>query len=215
MEERIDWEFNKECHQKKNIGHSAQKKVRNRRRCTLPSDYLTPAQKKLNGEVVSVNMNAPIRYAEFKFLSHDLQEKYLNSLHDRFGASRNDICKMFGIGPQTLKKLVEMNGLNIWPASKGSRLTDPEGWEHFKKGLLTHPKLEEKLMEETIEMAKGGPVPERRPILDGSVDYVQKFDMLTVCFHGLENLEETVTILKNLPWNGQVKIRIEVETVGE
>lgn len=56
-------DFEKEVREKKSIASGARHRVNGSKskRCTLPSDYLTPAQrKKLNGEVYTVNLNKPI-----------------------------------------------------------------------------------------------------------------------------------------------------------
>lgn len=214
--ERIDWEFNKENSQKKNIGRSASKRVTKKKGCTLPSDHLTAAQKrKLNGEVISLNMNKPCRWAEFKLLSKDLQEKYINSLHDRFGAGRVDISRMFGINPQTFKSFVERSALDIFPANKGNKLSDPLGWENFKKGLLTveaSPNIEEGCFMKPEEKTNEIPVSDLINMPDEKE--VKSFERFEISFNGIDNLDSIVQIIKNLPWEEDVRIHIEVGNKG-
>ena len=202
--ERVDWDFNIENQQKKSIGRSASHRKTKKKGCTLPSDHLTPAQKrKLNGEVICVNFNKPCRWAEFKLLSKDIQEKYLNSLHERFNAGRGDIAKMFGVDPSTFKKFVEVSGLNIFPACKGSRLEDPDGWENFKRGLLTTPEEKEEeqkaIYDEAVEV-----------LSLGNKDDTDTFSIFHTEFKGLKNLETLVQIVKNLPFEEDVLIRLEI-----
>lgn len=222
LRENIEWDFNKENAQKKSIGRSDRNRVRKHKGCTLPSDHLTAAQKKkLNGEVITMNLNKPVRYAEFKLWPKDIQEKYLNSLHERFGATRTDIARMFGIDPFTLKKFIDTKELDIFPAQKGSRLLDPQGWENFKKGLLSvseMPKEEPKPKEpeKPIDIPKlEPPVKQVQTIgfapLRADEPYEKKnFRHFATEFEGLDSIKDIVNIIKNLPWKGDVKVRIEV-----
>lgn len=219
MEERIDWEFNKENHQKKSIGRSASKRCgRNRKGCTLPSDKLTPAQrKKLNGEVICVNMNKPCRWAEFKLLSKDLQEKYINSLNERFGATYKDISLMFGVAYQTFKGFVDSRALSVFAPNPGHRLNDPTGWEAFKKGLLTVEQPEEEPVEDIFmpDMSLDHQDAITQESLSEHLNMpkpseVKAFEHFDISFNGVENLDQIATLIKNLPWADNVRIRIEV-----
>ena len=220
--ENLEWDFNKENAQKKSIGRSSFNKIRNHKGCTLPSDHLTASQKKkLNGEVITMNLNKPVRYAEFKLWPKDIQEKYMNSLHERFGATRSDIAKMFCIDPFTLKKFIDLKGLDIFPAHKGSRLQDPQGWENFRKGLLSAsetpkpqtgiPASDLDSPEKSIDIPKlESPVKQLWPTMDGTSEDSKSFCNFATEFEGLESIDDVVAIIKNLPWKGDVKIRIEV-----
>lgn len=91
-------DFDYENKQKKDIAHSAQRRVGQRRGCTLPSDYLTAAQKKaLSGPVTSVKLDEPMAYKDFKGLSEDLQRAYIENLQTLYGASDAMLAEMFGI----------------------------------------------------------------------------------------------------------------------
>lgn len=216
MEERIDWEFNKENAHKKNIGRSASKRVTKKKGCTLPSDYLTPVQKKkLNGDVICLNMNKPCRWAEFKLLSKDLQEQYINSLNDRFGAGRVAIARMFGIQPSTFKRFVEAKELNIFPANQGTKLEDPLGWENFKKGVLTveaSPNIEEGCFMKPEEKTNNISASDLMNI--AYEKEVKSFERFELTFNGIDNLDSIVQIIKNLPWEDGVRIHIEVGNKG-
>ena len=217
--ENIEWDFNKENAQKKSIGRSDRNRVRKHKGCTLPSDHLTAAQKrKLNGEVITMNLNKPVRYAEFKLWPKDIQEKYLNSLHERFGANRSDIARMFGIDPFTLKKFIDAKELDVFPAHKGSKLQDPQGWENFKKGLLSVSDTPEEAPkpEKPVDIPKlEPPAKQLRPIgfcptMDGTSENSKSFRHFATEFEGLESIKDIINIIKALPWKGDVKVRIEV-----
>lgn len=77
------------------------------RRCTLPSDHLTEAQKKRrNSPVSTVKLNQPTTYAELKKLTPTLQALYLDHLIHEYHARRIDIVEMLGISQSTWAKLV-------------------------------------------------------------------------------------------------------------
>lgn len=79
------------------------RKVEKPRKCTLPSDYLTAAQKKrLNGEVSTVNLDRPMKWAEFKALAPDVQTMYINGLVSKYGISVGALPEMFGVSRATV-----------------------------------------------------------------------------------------------------------------
>lgn len=96
MAEHIDWELEKENHEKKVVARSARKKVTHAG-CKLPSDFLTSKEKqKMNGEAITMDMNKPVAYKVFKLWPADLQKEYLEKLVKEFGVSINAVTKMMG-----------------------------------------------------------------------------------------------------------------------
>lgn len=89
-------DFSYDVMQKKRIASGAR-----HRRCgskskfvSLPSDYMTPAEKRrMNGKVNTYKMNDPISYGEFKAMPAELQEKYLNGLISRLGVGKKRLAK--------------------------------------------------------------------------------------------------------------------------
>ena len=87
-------------------GARAKKGGSRSKRCTLPSDHLTPAQKrKLNGQPETVNLNRPMTFAELKKLTPTMQFLYLDHLVTVHHARRVDLLEMLGIVSGTLFKL--------------------------------------------------------------------------------------------------------------
>ena len=68
------------------------------KKCTLPSDHLTEAQKKkLSGPCFTINMNEPFHdWKKFKSLPQSMQAAYINGLVENYGARRSDIAEMLG-----------------------------------------------------------------------------------------------------------------------
>lgn len=62
------------------------------RRCTLPSDNLTPAQRdKLNGEVQTWYLNSPMDFKTFQEMPVDLQQQYFSELVQQVFAPKQDV----------------------------------------------------------------------------------------------------------------------------
>jgi hypothetical protein len=68
----------------------------------------------MNGEMYSVNMNAPISWESFKALTPGLQEDYLNHLTETHGVGIGTIGReMFGLSVTTLNTYVVNHGLKV------------------------------------------------------------------------------------------------------
>lgn len=89
-------------------GARARKVGSRSQRCTLPSDHMTPAQKRqLNGKPEAINLNRPMTYKELKKLSPTLQFLYLDHLVTVHHARRVDLQEMLGIANRTLELLIK------------------------------------------------------------------------------------------------------------
>lgn len=106
----IKWEFEKDCREKKIIGHSAAKHVGQKNGCKLPSDYMTTKEKnELNGKVISMNVNKPMTYSEFQALSIEMQSEYLQNLISNHGGTIAKIAGMFEVNVSTFRSYCKKN----------------------------------------------------------------------------------------------------------
>lgn len=140
------------------------------KKCTLPSDHLTPKQKKkLNGECMSIKMNEPYHnWKEFKRLSADMQRNYILSLVDDYRARSKDIAEMFNISPATFSGFctkfdphIKFNGGRVMDEKWLDFITKPAPIPAPKKtdeeiikevfGVDISEKEEEAAVEETVE----------------------------------------------------------------
>jgi hypothetical protein len=83
--------------QKKRIasGASHQKKGSKSRKCSLPHDNLTPAQRrKLDGPVHTYAINRPMCWEAFKALPKDLQQSHLDYIQNRFNIGVNTVSEL-------------------------------------------------------------------------------------------------------------------------
>lgn len=104
------------------------------KKCTLPSDYLTPAkQKNLNGECHSIKMDEPFRdWDKFRKLPESMQNVYLNHLITKYHARGRDLAEMFGTTTTNMFNYCgKMNPPVKFPyRGKASRSVDP-AWTEF------------------------------------------------------------------------------------
>ena len=117
------------------------------KRCTLPSDHLTPAQKrKLNGPAHALNLNRPATYEELTKVSTSLQFLYLDHLINEFKARRVDLIDMLGVSESTFERMNrKLPGKLIFKGRP--RKPDPR-WLEFMQGELPAPAPEEPSDEE-------------------------------------------------------------------
>ena len=112
------------------------------KKCSLPSDNLTEAQKrKLNGPVTTVNLNQPIGWQEFKALNSDsLKKSYLINLLNTYKPTANMIGDMMGVSGITVRK--EMRRLGLPVGKRGGDQNSPEAkakkamWAAFCNGVV-------------------------------------------------------------------------------
>ncbi len=108
------------------------------KRCSLPSDNLTEAQKRrMNGEVMSCKLNEPMSWKEFRKLPTDVQALYIIHLRDEYGARNTDIAKMMGVERSHLSRHISANLPKLKKSPGGvSKYEDPRWTEFVKKNEI-------------------------------------------------------------------------------
>lgn len=148
MKERIDWELQKENQEKKTVARSARNKVAHTG-CKLPSDFMTKKEKMaMNGEVMTMEMNKPVKYQAFKLWPADLQREYLENLVKTFGAGINNVAEMMGCSHNALQNFIRSRNLrDVFPTRKYPTKFYENNWKLFCDGV---PYPFETKTEETI-----------------------------------------------------------------
>lgn len=142
-------------------GAAARKCGSKSRRCTLPSDYLTDAQKKArNGKMSTYNLSKPMTYEQFKLMPRDLQREYLLKLRNDMHASTRVIAQMFGCSYETVRVVIRDLGINTGGKKIYMNLDQLMRWNNWLSGdaantpvAVTEPETETEAEAETISVA--------------------------------------------------------------
>ena len=133
-------DFDYDAMQKKRIARGASHMKRGSKKCTLPSDYLTAAQKRrLNGPVSTYKLDEPMNWESFKAMPEDLQKKYILNLQETYQANNDMLGKMFGVTGVSVCRM--RNALGI-KAMGQSKMTHDEvavrdaKWNAFCNGVV-------------------------------------------------------------------------------
>ena len=142
-------------------GAAARKCGSKSRRCTLPSDYLTDAQKKArNGKMSTYNLSKPMTYEQFKLMPRDLQREYLLKLRNDMHASSRVIAQMFGCSYETVRVVIRNLGINTGGKKIYMNLDQLMRWNNWLSGdaantpvAVTEPEAETETEAEAISAA--------------------------------------------------------------
>ena len=238
-------DFDYDAMQKKRIarGASHMKHGSKSKKCTLPSDYLTAAQKRrLNGPVSTYKLDEPMNWESFKAMPEDLQKKYILNLQETYQANDKMIAKLFGKSDVTVGEHRKRLGLK--PTGK-SRMTRDEvavrdaKWDAFCNGVVggkpgepkkienneleePHDEIDDFVgfgdpeIEEQIEIKEIEPIEElaKAPEKEKSVDFLMTEKLDVTFVSDSGDLETVFQILKQLGSHaGRCRIRIEIEAV--
>ena len=129
------------------------------KRCSLPSDNLTPAQlKRRNSQVSTVKLNQPITWVELKELTPTLQVLYLDNLIHHYRGRLCDIAAMLGVEPTTLGGHIKrLPGKLDFTGVRGKRKVQPPEWLDFIGGQA--PEI-------VPEDVRATPAPDPDPIVE-------------------------------------------------
>ena len=150
------------------------RKVGFSRKCTLPSEYLTAAQKrKLNGEVITVNLNRPMKWAEFKQLNKELQTMYAQNLVRKFGVTAVAMAEMLGVSKCTVYTYAK----GVWGLRSRMTAAETEAFLKFCSGEAE---------EEPEEAPTAADTPEEAPTTVGAMPayFPAKVEHMTVALRG-------------------------------
>ena len=133
-------DFDYDAMQKKRIARGASHMKRGSKKCTLPSDYLTAAQKRrLNGPVSTYKLDEPMSWESFKAMPEDLQKKYILNLQETYQANNDMLGKMFGVSGVSVCKMRHALGISAMGQSKMTRdevaVRDAK-WDAFCNGVV-------------------------------------------------------------------------------
>ena len=135
-------DFDYDAMQKKRIAHGAShmKRGSKSKKCTLPSDYLTAAQKRrLNGPVSTYKLDEPMKWESFKTMPEDLQKKYILNLQETYQTTDEMLGMMFGKSNVTVGKyraILGIDGLGHSKFSHEEKIVRNAKWNAFCNGVV-------------------------------------------------------------------------------
>lgn len=125
------------------------------KRCTLPSDNLTAAQKKgLSGEVTTYEMGKPHTWKELKMWPTDLRKQYFDSLITKMEPTGKDLGLMLNVVPTYVSEILK--GLGIRRNARKVQLRTDEqmaAWQRFLNGEIEPAPIPEPEPEPTPKTA--------------------------------------------------------------
>ena len=138
-------DFDYDVRQKKIVARGAahRKNGSKSKRCSLPSDNLTEAQKrKLNGPCATVKLDQPMDWVAFKSLPEGLRREYLERLMDDYRAGQKMLGAMFGVSTWSVSQEMKRLGVKAFPAhgcsenkGRGHEIKMSK-WEAFCNGVV-------------------------------------------------------------------------------
>lgn len=139
--------------ERKSIANQARHKKGGSRskKCTLPSDYLSAAQKKgLNGEVTTYEMDKPHTLSELRRWPGDIRKEYMANLVEKYGPTNVDLAEMFGCNRKHIHRVLP-SVFGIDPSERNIRSwqNGNDAWASFlgveptKSMWLSAPRLRE------------------------------------------------------------------------
>ena len=231
-------DFDYDALQKKRIAAGARHMKRGSRskRCSLPSDNLTPAQlKRRNGPVSTYKLDAPMRWDDFKAMPVDLQKQYLTNLVETYGATNEMLGDMFYVHPTyvgAVKKALGVFSHNPRHLGKEKKTIRDQMWAAFCNGVVgggdavkETPKESKKVetlpvrCPDELEGAAITPADTEAPTeAEPVIVKIPMLDMteLSATFNGWFTPEAFLEWITKLPIpEAEVKIRVSVTKRGE
>ena len=229
-------DFDYDVLQKKRTAAGARHMKRGSRskRCSLPSDHLTPAQlKRRNGPVSTYKLDEPMRWDDFKAMPVDLQKKYLTNLVETYGATNEMLGDMFYVHPThvgTVKKALGVVSHNPHRLIGEKKAIRDQMWAAFCNGVVgggdavketpKEPKKVETLPvrcpDELEEVALTSADTEAPTEAEPVIVKIPMLDMteLSATFNGWFTPEAFLGWIAKLPIpEADVRIKVEVEKV--
>ena len=231
-------DFDYDALQKKRIAAGARHMKRGSRskRCSLPSDNLTPAQlKRRNGPVSTYKLDEPMKWDDFKAMPVDLQKKYLTNLVETYGATNEMLGDMFYVHPThvgAVKKALGVVSHNPHRLIGEKKAIRDQMWAAFCNGVVgggdavkETPREPEKVetlpvrCSDVLEETAMAPADTEAPTeVEPVVVKIPMLDMteLSATFNGWFTPETFLGWIAKLPIpEAEVKIRVSVTKRGE
>ena len=211
-------DFDYDALQKKRIaqGDRHRKRGSRSRKCSLPQDYMTPAQlRRMNGPMKTYNLNAPLSWYEFCQMPEDLQRQYLDGLRAKYNATNEMLGELFHVHPTTVSQKRTALGCRVrcHALSVEARAERTRAWMVFLSGAAEITEEAGSSLEEIVPIQPDDPGPSDPEKAQNR--YLDRMGF-SAEFTGPFNLESLASWLAAFPIHGtpDVRIKVEVEIKG-
>lgn len=219
-------DFDYENLQKKRVaaGAARMKRGSKSKKCTLLSDYLTPAQLKAkNGEVKTMNMNQPVCWQDFKDWPADIQKEYIEVRMREFNCTMTGLAHIFNVDVTLLRRLLVKINYDMSHFNVGRKMTKENrakmmAWINTYREQVTEApvKLVTKVAEAVAEppvVATQKPKPEEpmEEVVPAPKPTLMKTPFVKMDFLGKLNPSQIVNTLLALAKDCDVKVSLTLE----
>ena len=197
-------DFYKEIGEQKRIARGAihRKGGSKSKKCSMSTDYMTQKQwEERNGPVMSYAMNEPIAWESFKQMPKDLQEQYVKTLVEKYGATYTNLSELFEVSVTTIRKHFDKQGI-VPGCQVGHRMNAAQRivWADF---LGVEEEQEEEVVEiqEETEVCEESTEPEDEPVKPEPVKPSCAMNRFSVEFKGQINVDMIANSLRMILGN--------------
>lgn len=208
-------DFEYDCWQRKRIAQQAKyrKCGSKSKKCSMSTDHMTQKQwKERNGKVVTVNLNQPITWDDFKALTASMQEEYLKHMMENYGANATSFAAMFGVQPLTIRRHIQMNKLNIkFPVGHSMSTAQKDTFMHklielYHKGEKTPRQIVDMYLQD-FKTEVVGRAPNRKVFSSYFTGGLQYLKALQPFPYGMVGVEKKVDFVVNgIPFVGYIDL---------
>lgn len=210
-------DFSYDCMQKKKTASGARhmKRGSKSKKCSLPSDMLTPAQiKKKHGKVINMDMTKPTSFQDFKKWPVDLEREYLMRYVNELGCTIADLAQIFNIGYSSLRKLLVDIDFDMSVFQAGKRMSK-ENRFRFRQWLSTYrPDFQVAERDAQKGLPTASAEAERiEPETEKKEDALMGTPRVCMDFTGLLNVHQIANTLMSVANGKRVKVSVVIEEV--
>lgn len=213
-------DFDFDVMQKKQIARSARHRVcgSKSKKCGLPSDHITEAQwKKRNGSVVTMNLNVPMNWQEFKKLPNDLQKEYVMNVIKKFSCKINNFADLFGVHRMTVKKKMVELGIDMSLFKPGERMNEEqrETFEAWACPVMKKQSASQDTNSNDDSHIEEDPKTDTLNQFEKMALPLNSMDHLEIEYSGVINFSGVLMALYQFAGNSPVKLKISMDKVED
>lgn len=197
-------DFYYECRERKNLARQARHRKcgSKSKKCSLSTDHMTKKQwRERNGAVMSINMNKPVSWGDFKSMSDQTQKEYILGLIDTYHANASTLSEMFGVSPTTVRKHIQNKKFNVeFKVGHSMTSAQRDEWLKFLSQDSSGADDHVESCAESISGVMGESQVDKEETEDGDRMSVKSFSL---CFSGVIDVDAIANSLRRMMIDGE------------